>query len=92
MQNHRYKIEDLKVGMWVYESELYDIYDTYIILLHCERVEPDEEEFIDLYGQVGFIGHEITSEASKVNIKENDPISVYHKCSIDMYEGLTYEY
>lgn len=92
MQSHRYKLEDLKVGIWVYESELYDIYDTHIVLIHCKEVDPDEDEFIDIYGQIGFIGSEITKESTKLNTEESGLIDVYYKDKDEALGHIHYDY
>lgn len=85
MKNKRYKLEDLKVGMWIYESELYDICGTHVVLIHSKEVDDD------IYGQIGFIGKDITSEVSALNKAENLLIYDYYQSEADSEGEIIYE-
>ncbi len=83
-ENNKLSINDISVGMKVYKNQLSEIYDTYIILT----------EVIDtvdgLYGQIGFIGNEITDDVSKLR-NEITPLTCVYNDSTEIGDDVIYE-
>lgn len=77
-------LSELHIGMKVYKSQLTEIYDTYIILTDVIDTKKG------LYGQIGFIGKEITDEVSKLR-NEITPLTCVFHDSTEIGDDVIYE-
>lgn len=77
-------LEELKIGETVYKQQLREIYDTYIILTQVENTDNG------LMGKIGFIGTEITDEASKLR-SSTIPITCVYNESQELDDRFVYE-
>ena len=58
MNNKKYKLEDLKLGMKVTDDQLSDIYDTYMLIAY--------DSMEDEAGTLVFIGKEMNKEYDEI--------------------------
>lgn len=81
----KYKsVDELYIGMEVAESQLSEIYDTYIILTNVK------DTLDDLIGTIGFIGKEITKEVENLR-NPLIPITSIYNNSAEIGEDITYD-
>lgn len=73
MNDRKYKLEDLKIGMVVSVEQLSEIYDTWIML-----VQPEDSKYRFTEGIVSFIGNEPTTESDKLFSYGNVVIPVFN--------------
>lgn len=82
--DNKLSLPELHIGMKVYKNQLSEIYDTYIVLTEVTDTE------YGLYGQVGFIGKEITDEVAKLR-NEISPLTCIFNDSTEMGDDVIYE-
>lgn len=85
MNDKKYKLEDLKLGMVVSAEQLSEIYDTWIIL-----TKPKNSNYKHGEGVISFIGKEANSESEKLYNGKNIIIPVFND-SIELNEDMYYE-
>lgn len=73
MNDRKYKLEDLKIGMVVSVEQLSEIYDTWIML-----IQPESSNYGLTDGIVSFIGNEPTTESDKLFSHGNVVIPVFN--------------
>ena len=81
MNDRKYRLEDLKLGMVVFAEQLSEIYDTWIML-----VQPKGSNYGLTEGIVSFIGNEPTTESDKLFGHENVVIPVFNDSLEDEYD------
>lgn len=80
----KYAVKDLKLGMYVSEQELSDIFDMHIVLTNTSI---DNNNII---GKIGFIGKELNDESDALN-KLNTTIADIYNSKIDAEDDIIYE-
>lgn len=85
MNDKKYKLEDLKLGMVVSAEQLSEIYDTWIIL-----AKPKNSNYKHGEGVISFIGKEANSESEKLYNGKNIIIPVFND-STELNEDMYYE-
>lgn len=78
MADSKLKLEDLNLGMWVYEDQLSDIFGVYITLINS-KLENDR-----IYGKIAFIGKELTKEADAVKSDFGAICAIYNEDNSDV--------
>lgn len=84
MENKRYKLEDLHVGMHVKKSELSDIFDTLFILTDSQQVPGTD---LDVEGNLVYFGPWNSAESYYWYHESHKPICPIYFDSSDI-EGL----
>lgn len=80
----KYTVSDLKLGMYVSEQELSDIFDMHIVLVDTS-IDNDI-----IVGKIGFIGKELNEESDALN-KLNTTIADIYNSRIDAEDDIIYE-